>query len=414
MLFLWASRERPQKSAMSKTQATEVSSQYDQNAEIKYGIRDPSCLKPHPYSVRLYRQRTPKNRFIEDIAENLERPLIINENDELIDGVRRWLAISQLDWDRVDVVQRSFASIEEEKQAILRHNDDRDETFTQKIRVALEYEELVAPILERRMKAGKPIGEQEDDPLLESNEGLTALELAADRVGWGQTKFWQAKTIWKEKESGHRRAEKLVKQLVADELTVNAAYESLNKEKSESDTEVPNEQRGTLLAEGVPVDLIEADIKNPEQASFVVSSNNLRRMLLQIKLPSAFNTEDWQFIHLEASGDGLSLNTVVEMDSIGKTQEIRARYVFPPRSFSQLTSQTESIGISLLIGDLLSYLDILNGERIRVQFHGESGKDLGSALYLTNGDIPLCLKSVRRWSQDSLECPGWIPEEVNK
>jgi ParB-like chromosome segregation protein Spo0J len=204
-------------------------------------------------------------------------PLIVNENREIIDGTRRWLATLELEKDSVEVVEKSYSSVEEEEKAILHHNDDRDETFSQKIRVALEYERLVAPLLEKRMKAGKSLEEQEDHPLLKSKEGKTALELAADRVGWGQTKFYEAKTVWEAKESGDNYARTLVTQLDADDTTVHAAYQELKEHEEETSRDEDYIVRGLSDQDVYAEEKIEA--YGPIQASFRTEPHRFKNIL---------------------------------------------------------------------------------------------------------------------------------------
>lgn len=215
------------------------------NATNNLETRDPTTLTPHPYNAKLYRQTTPSERFIQDIAVKMEEKPIINEDDEIIDGVRRWLASLELGWDSIDVIERSYPSFEAEKAAILRHNDDRNETFSQKVRVALRYKEEVAPVLEKRMKAGKSANEIEEHPLLESNEGDTANELAADLVGWGGTKLWQAEKIWEARHDSNDAIAELARELVQslddpeDKTSVNRAKEKLDQERERQEFEDP-------------------------------------------------------------------------------------------------------------------------------------------------------------------------------
>lgn len=373
---------------------------------------DPGDLTPHPYNARLYRQRTPSRRFIEDVAEKMEEPLVINDQGEIIDGVRRWLAVSELGWDKIEVIERSYPSVETEKKAILRHNDDRDETFSQKIRVAMEYEKLVAPLLEKRMKAGKSLDEQEADPLLKSDEGATAIELAGDRVGWGKDKYWQAKTVWDAKESGDNYARKLVARLDDGEISVNKAYEELNENRGKAGREeIPDDQRGILLSEGVPVEKIEANINNPEQAALVLHSTEFKRLLKQVRLPRELGGSNNKFVRLEMTKEGLNIETVAEIESDTEPEELRGKYVIPPNFFDQFNATNTPVSISLLVNDLLSYLDLWRKAHIRVQFHGEPDNRMASSLYITPEVGPIIyLQSPTKWTDDHSELPNWIPE----
>ncbi|MUV60615.1 ParB/RepB/Spo0J family partition protein [Halobacterium sp. CBA1126] len=161
---------------------------------------DPDNLEPHPYNEWIYRQEDldeATRRFVADIDEGgIEQPLVVNEDYEIIDGVRRWMAARKLDLSHVPVEERSYGSKEEERLAILRHNDDRHETSLQKVREGLMYEKLVAPQMQDRIEAGDTI--DDDDPLLDLTEGTNATtrEIVADRVGWSGTTYYKARYLW--------------------------------------------------------------------------------------------------------------------------------------------------------------------------------------------------------------------------
>ena len=161
---------------------------------------DPDKLDPHPYNVWIYKQEEREEatpRFTADIQEGgIEQPLVVNEDNEIIDGVRRWMAAKELELPQVPVEKRSYDTLEDEKLAILRHNDDRNETELQKVREGLMYENLVAPKMENRIEAGDVI--DDDDPLLDLTEGdnATTREIVADRVGWSGTTYYKARYLW--------------------------------------------------------------------------------------------------------------------------------------------------------------------------------------------------------------------------
>lgn len=355
--------------------------------------RDPEDLTPHPYSARLYRQRVPSRRFIEDIAEQMEEPLVINEDGEIIDGVRRWLAALELGMDSVEVLEEPNRSSEEEQAAILRHNDDRDETFSQKMRVALEYEEMIAPRLEKRMKAGKSLDEQEDDPLLKSKEGenATANELAADRVGWGQTKYWQAKAIWDAKESGDETARKLVSRLddpdpdPDDEISVNEAYESLH-ETDETPRDEDYISRGLTDQDDYAEEKTEA--YGPVQASFVTNKVKLRR-LFEKSTPFRDLNEKPE----SEEGEELDLYLEVQEEEVRTmTSEqihvIQSRHSFSDDYFEEITLKSDApIGI-VLDGDLMAHkTEILQGRKIRVELRGSGDSSLADGIVSTDGSL---------------------------
>lgn len=164
-------------------------------------------LRKHPISKEIYDQTTDdiSDRFIQDIEANgVEEPIIINEDDRILDGIRRWMAAKRV--DDIDSIECIVRSYEDEEKAILRLNDDRAETFRQKMEVATRYKEKAEDALRERMELGKSLDEldPEEDPAQEFAEGenATAMELAADRVGWSDETFRKALKIWTRAEEG--------------------------------------------------------------------------------------------------------------------------------------------------------------------------------------------------------------------
>ena len=158
-------------------------------------------LELHDFSKKIFDQDPPNGRFIQNIKDGLEKPLIINEDDEVIDGVRRLKAANILDWDEIDVHVQSFSDEGEEKLAILRHNDYRTETFSQKVSIALKFQKLVASDMKTKMQNDKMLSEpklDDGDLLLQAAEGEnnTTRCLAVDRANWSRGKHRQVKKIW--------------------------------------------------------------------------------------------------------------------------------------------------------------------------------------------------------------------------
>lgn len=177
-------------------------------------------LEPHPYNQEVLPDNEPSERFVGDIVKKgIKNPLAVidAEEDELyhiLDGKQRWRAAVDLDWEDVPCRILEIEDEEDVKRTVLLLNDYRDENFTQKVKTALEYEKLLAPYFEARMKdgTGRRLEEiydpDEDDPLSnlpdpdvmeDGHLKGTRRAYAADRVGWSSGKYQQAKTVWKAK-----------------------------------------------------------------------------------------------------------------------------------------------------------------------------------------------------------------------
>lgn len=232
---------------------------------------------PDPYSQNILPCEQPTERFVGDIATTgIEEYLKVVHAPEdaevgfhIIDGKRRWRAAKLLDMDTVPCEVREFDSEQAKKAAILALNDHRDETFTQKMKMALEYEEEVAPFYEERMNAGKPLPDLEEMEAPPSDlTGGTKRAYAADRVGWSTGKLNQAKQIWRAKtgrpkdiddeeiiDKLQEKGQELVEQLddEAGDMSVYRAYQEITMMKERLRTGIPvhlNElaDEGTNLA----------------------------------------------------------------------------------------------------------------------------------------------------------------------
>lgn len=210
-----------------------------------------SDLEPHPFSEELFKQDEPSSRFIQSIDEKLENPIIVNQDGLILDGVRRWKAATALDWNSIPVDKRTYGSTELEQLAILRHNDDREETFSQKMRIALRYKELVAPMMEKRIEQSEKIDFadlSENSPLPDLAEGKTTRELVGDRIGWSGSKFYYARKVWEAANGGKNYssdisdfAKELVKDLDEGEKSVHGAWTDL-KERIERGASSPTNE----------------------------------------------------------------------------------------------------------------------------------------------------------------------------
>lgn len=218
-------------------------------------------LEPHPYSEQLFEQQTPSQRFIEDISEKLENPIIIDDQNQIIDGIRRWKAAQELGWDEIEARKTQYSSPEQKKLAILRHDDNREANPAQKIRIGYEYEQQISPLLENRVNAGKSLKEMNLDldlPAAEvpDDENVTAREIAAKRIDWSASKYYQGKRIYttakgfrEVTDDVKQKATELMGALSEDRVTVHRAWKELNKQQKRQERTDPVSQEQVNNAE---------------------------------------------------------------------------------------------------------------------------------------------------------------------
>lgn len=186
-------------------------------------------------------------RFIERSGGDIDDPPVVNQDNQILRGVRQWRAASMLGWDSIEVVKREYDGREEEQLAILNLHDRPDETIEQKVRRAMKYEEVVNDLLEDRMKAGKPLDEMENDPatdhpILELNEGERGRAIAEAAqyldLDYKETTYWKLKTIVEASDGDGEVAdiaEGLLNQLEGDEIKPSKAMNRLDAFKEQLD-----------------------------------------------------------------------------------------------------------------------------------------------------------------------------------
>lgn len=240
-------------------------------------------LEPHEFSTKIFDQDIPNGRFIQSIKEGLEKPLIITESGEVIDGVRRLKAAQVLDWSDIDVEVRSYDDERQRREAILRHNDNREETFSQKVRVALEFEELIAPVMEERMKRGTGVNKSDlnnGDILIRAAQGgkKTTRDLVGDRVGWSGDTYRRAKKIWEAANNGEWRednetiqldqelqelAEEVISEIDEGDRSITSGHKNIKRRVARSNGVIWKELRSYKISN--ELDKIEDEV--PETAS---------------------------------------------------------------------------------------------------------------------------------------------------
>jgi len=190
--------------------------------------RNPHDLKPHPVSTELY-----GNNHIDDIKESIAKlgilvPLTITDKDIVISGHRRWRCAIELAMGSVPVKVKTFANELDEKRSILEFNRQREKTFSQKMNEAKLLKEIVAE--EARSLQANKARDAKSQFVHDTDNGVVGE--TADIVGkatniGGRTKFHQAEKIWDKAQAGDKQAQELVKDIDAEDKTINKAYTEL-------------------------------------------------------------------------------------------------------------------------------------------------------------------------------------------
>lgn len=155
---------------------------------------DINLLKVHPKNNQIYGVDN-----IEEIAEAISekgfiKPLIINQNNVIISGHRRYLACKELNIQDVPVEIRNFNSEQEELETLLLENMYRNKTTEQKVKEAEMWEVIEKEKAEkRRLLNLKQNSERENFPS-RTNEGRVS-DIVAKQVGIGSGKTLETAKI---------------------------------------------------------------------------------------------------------------------------------------------------------------------------------------------------------------------------
>jgi len=108
-------------------------------------------LKPHPRNEAIYGQEDVSDlmALIEERGRIVDN-LVINTDNVIISGHRRWLAATNLGHTTVPCEIVSFDSIEDELEELIHYNAGREKTFEQRIRESITLEEVYSEKAKKR------------------------------------------------------------------------------------------------------------------------------------------------------------------------------------------------------------------------------------------------------------------------
>ncbi|PAX45869.1 hypothetical protein CK510_29385, partial [Brunnivagina elsteri CCALA 953] len=116
---------------------------------------NPTFLQPHPSYLSIYGDEVDVSDVIHLISNHqYPRPLLINQNNIIINGHLYWKASLSLRWKSIPVEVREFPSPEAELEALLLESIERNKTNEQKVREALAWEEIEKLKAKQRQQLG--------------------------------------------------------------------------------------------------------------------------------------------------------------------------------------------------------------------------------------------------------------------
>ena len=196
---------------------------------------NPKALKPHSRNSSIYGEDEDVSELIELICQSgWVKPLVINSDNVIISGHRRWKAVLALGWESVAVEVRKFPDELAELEALLLENASRLKTTEQKVREGFAWRELEASRAKIRQTAHLKIGNhtpvRENFPTRERGRVSDAL---ASRVGLGSGRTYSkaAKVVTQIDEEASLGYLEIAQALrkVLNEQSVDAAHMLMKK-----------------------------------------------------------------------------------------------------------------------------------------------------------------------------------------
>lgn len=188
----------------------------------------PDNLEYHPKSIEIYGEPNPSERFVEDIEENgVEQPITVTDVSHFTDGIavisgnKRTYSAGKTNHDIPIGAWKEYDSPADEIAAVIRYNDYREKSFSQKMGEAGGLKEIEEATAEGRMQ----------NPLQNFAEGDSGLsrDKIADRIkiGSGET-YRKANKIWQASQDGNESAKELVDRLDSGDESIHSAYTLFN------------------------------------------------------------------------------------------------------------------------------------------------------------------------------------------
>lgn len=186
-------------------------------------MRSPDELKRHEEHKQIYGEITISDWLVEDIAENgIRDRLIILPDNTVISGWRLRQHSLKAGVDEIQITVKEYEYEWQEREAIVANNQQRNKTFSQRMREAEVLEEV------EKRRATQRQGTRTDlaPDSAEGDWGETAEKVGRSVGIGGSTKYRNAKAIWK---AAHEDDESVMQREInaidSGDQSVGGAYE---------------------------------------------------------------------------------------------------------------------------------------------------------------------------------------------
>jgi len=223
-------------------------------AEIEY--RSPDSLEPHPLNDDVYGDRSnPDEALIASIeTHGVVEPIVADPQPDagesadqptILSGHRRVEAAKEVGLEQVPVRFVRLETDLERRERLLTHNQNRDKSFSQKLREAEELERIERERARRRQGTRTDIVENSaqggEEPSSADEDFGKTRDKVAETVGIGSGRTYEmAKTVWDAAQEGDTVAQHEVDKLDREEQSVYGAYQKV-RDRVQTETEEDDE-----------------------------------------------------------------------------------------------------------------------------------------------------------------------------
>ena len=175
-----------------------------------------SKLKHHPKNKEIYNLSSIEELMDSILEFGLLQPLVINQDNQVISGNRRFESIKRLGWQNVEVEEK-IVTVEEEELLLIHYNKQRVKTFRELLN---EYFTL-----KKYYEIGQ--GKRTDLTSVRPNKSLNERDGVSEQIGISSSQL--GKLIFIHKHQPHH-----IDLLDKGILTVNQSYLQVSREVKES------------------------------------------------------------------------------------------------------------------------------------------------------------------------------------
>jgi len=241
---------------------------------------EPDSLEAHPLNDDVYGDRTdPDEALLASIEDHgIVEPIVADPQPEageatdrptILSGHRRVEAAKDVGLEQVPVRFVRLETDLERRERLLTHNQNRDKSFSQKLREAEELERIERERARRRQGTRTDIVENsaqggEEASSTDEDFGKTR-DKVAETVGIGSGRTYEmAKTVWDAAQEGDTVAQHEVDKLDREEQSVYGAYQKI-RDRVQTETEEDDED-GTSSSDDEVQDS-SSDDEEPERVA---------------------------------------------------------------------------------------------------------------------------------------------------